>query len=97
MINIHGYKLVTYDTDNNKEFKELVLERLNSNYFTFKQQKRINESILKEYIKIFLYKDNTVMPVNKTSYLPNGYYERVKTSNSFYIDIINKTLLLLEI
>lgn len=97
MININDYKLVTYDTDKNKAFKELILKRLNCNYYTFEQRKRINESILEEYVKIFVYKNNTIMPVNKTNSIPSGYYERVKSKNLFYIDNINKAILLLEI
>lgn len=97
MENFKNHILVTYDTDKNKEFKELIFEKLVSNYYNFEFIKRISESFLKDFTKIFIYKDNTIMPVAPIGYLPSGYYERVKSKNISYIDKTNKTILLLEI
>ena len=96
-MNYNKLSLVTYDNDKNKDFKENIFNNLKSSSYMFSEIKRIKESTLKEYLKIFIYKDNTVMPVAPTSYLPKGYFERVKFQNAMYIDKNNKTILLIEL
>ena len=96
-MNYNKLSLVTYDNDKNKDFKENIFNNLKSSFYMFSEIKRIKESTLKEYLKIFIYIDNTVMPVAPTSYLPKGYFERVKFQNAMYIDKNNKTILLIEL
>lgn len=96
-MNFNKLSLVTYDKDMNKDFKENILNNLKSNTYTFSKSLRIKETKLKDYVKIFIYRDNTIMPVAPTPYLPTGYIERVKHENIIYIDNHNKTILLLEL
>ena len=52
-MNYNKLSLVTYDNDKNKDFKENIFNNLKSSFYMFSEIKRIKESTLKEYLKIF--------------------------------------------
>ena len=96
MQDFRNHILVTYDTDKNKAFKDTIFKRLITNHYKFEYLKRIKENTLKDFTKIFVYNDNTIMPVTPTSSLPYGYYERIKSNYTYYVDTNSKIILLLE-
>ena len=81
--------------ENIKGHKEYILEELkkyNSGDLNF-THKRINNKMIEEYTKYFVYKDNTFMAVKPSeSGYPSGYYDHVKQYN-YRVDHINKIIL----
>ena len=81
--------------ENIKGHKEYILKELkkyNSGDLKF-THKRINNKMIEEYTKYFVYKDNTFMSVKPSENgYPSGYYEHVKQYN-YKIDHINKIIL----
>lgn len=81
------------DIKGHKEYQLQHLELYNSNALNF-NKKRINNKMIEEYTKYFVYKDNTFMsvpPAKEGSY-PGGYYEHVRNYN-YKIDTANKVIL----
>lgn len=78
-----------------KGHKEYILEELkkyNSGDLNF-THKRINNKMIEEYTKYFVYKDNTFMAVKPSENgYPSGYYDHVKQYN-YRVDHINKIIL----
>ena len=78
-----------------KGHKEYIFEQLNkykSGDLNF-THKRINNKMIEEYTKYFIYKDNTFMAVKPSEDgYPSGYYEHVKQYN-YKVDHINKIIL----
>lgn len=96
-MNYYDLKIVTYNKDVQKKFKNEIVKNLNNNKYLFKEIKNLKEQYVRDFIKVFIYRDNTIMPVNKnTKPLPYGYYERLKSFNKKFIDIHNKIILLVE-
>ena len=81
--------------ENIKGHKEYILEELkkyNSGDLNF-THKRINNKMIEEYTKYFVYKDNTFMAVKPSeSGYPSGYYEHIKKYD-YKVDHINKVIL----
>ena len=81
--------------ENIKGHKEYILEELkkyNSGDLNF-THKRINNKMIEEYTKYFVYKDNTFMAVKPSeSGYPSGYYDHVKQYN-YRVDHVNKVIL----
>ena len=80
------------DIKGHKEYIFEQLEKYKSGDLNF-THKRINNKMIEEYTKYFVYKDNTFMAVkpSEISY-PSGYYEHVKQYN-YRVDHINKIIL----
>ena len=80
------------DIKGHKEYIFEQLEKYNSGDLNF-THKRINNKIIEEYTKYFIYKDNTFMSVKPSENgYPSGYYEHVKQYN-YKVDHINKIIL----
>ena len=81
--------------ENIKGHKEYILKELkkyNSGDLKF-THKRINNKMIEEYTKYFVYKDNTFMAVKPSENgYPSGYYEHIKQYN-YRVDHINKIIL----
>ena len=81
--------------ENIKGHKEYILKELkkyNSGDLKF-THKRINNKMIEEYTKYFVYKDNTFMAVKPSeSGYPSGYYDHVKQYN-YRVDHVNKVIL----
>ena len=81
--------------ENIKGHKEYIigeLKKYNSGDLNF-THKRINNKMIEEYTKYFVYKDNTFMSVKPSEDgYPSGYYEHVKQYN-YKVDHINKIIL----
>ena len=81
--------------ENIKGHKEYIFEQLEkykSGDLNF-THKRINNKMIEEYTKYFVYKDNTFMAVKPSeSGYPSGYYDHVKQYN-YRVDHINKIIL----
>ena len=68
------------------------LKKYNSGDLKF-THKRINNKMIEEYTKYFVYKDNTFMSVKPSENgYPSGYYEHIKQYN-YKVDHINKIIL----
>ncbi|MGL4802005.1 MAG: hypothetical protein ACRC18_07040 [Cetobacterium sp.] len=76
-----------------KEYQLQQLQIYNSNVLNF-NKRRINNKMIEEYTKYFVYNDNTFMsvPPAKDGSYPGGYYEHVRNYN-YKIDIVNKVIL----
>ena len=80
------------DIKGHKEYIFEQLEKYNSGDLNF-THKRINNKMIEEYTKYFVYKDNTFMAVKPSeSGYPSGYYDHVKQYN-YRVDHINKIIL----
>ena len=80
------------DIKGHKEYIFEQLEKYKSGDLNF-THKRINNKMIEEYTKYFVYKDNTFMAVKPSeSGYPSGYYEHVKQYN-YRVDHINKIIL----
>lgn len=81
--------------ENIKGHKEYIFEQLEkykSGDLNF-THKRINNKMIEEYTKYFVYKDNTFMAVKPSeSGYPSGYYDHVKQYN-YRVDHVNKVIL----
>lgn len=80
--------------NNIKGHKEYILEELkkyNSGALNF-THKRINNKMIEEYTKYFIYKNNTFMSVKPGKDYPSGYYEHVRSYN-YKVDHVNKIIL----
>lgn len=80
--------------NNIKGHKEYILEELkkyNSGALNF-THKRINNKMIEEYTKYFIYKNNTFMSVKPGKDYPSGYYEHVRKYN-YKVDHVNKIIL----
>ena len=81
--------------ENIKGHKEYIFEQLEkykSGDLNF-THKRINNKMIEEYTKYFVYKDNTFMAVKPSENgYPSGYYEHIKQYN-YKVDHINKIIL----
>lgn len=80
------------DIKGHKEYIFEQLEKYKSEDLNF-THKRINNKMIEEYTKYFVYKDNTFMAVKPSeSGYPSGYYDHVKQYN-YRVDHINKIIL----
>ena len=80
------------DIKGHKEYIFEQLEKYNSGDLNF-THKRINNKMIEEYTKYFVYKDNTFMAVKPSeSGYPSGYYEHIKQYN-YKVDHVNKVIL----
>ena len=80
------------DIKGHKEYIFEQLEKYKSGDLNF-THKRINNKMIEEYTKYFVYKDNTFMAVKPSeSGYPSGYYEHIKQYN-YRVDHINKIIL----
>ena len=80
------------DIKGHKEYIFEQLEKYKSGDLNF-THKRINNKMIEEYTKYFVYKDNTFMAVKPSeSGYPSGYYDHVKQYN-YRVDHINKIIL----
>lgn len=80
------------DIKGHKEYIFEQLEKYKSGDLNF-THKRINNKMIEEYTKYFVYKDNTFMAVKPSeSGYPSGYYEHIKKYD-YKIDHINKVIL----
>lgn len=80
------------DIKGHKEYIFEQLEKYKSGDLNF-THKRINNKMIEEYTKYFLYKDSTFMAVKPSENgYPSGYYEHIKQYN-YKVDHINKIIL----
>ena len=80
------------DIKGHKEYIFEQLEKYKSGDLNF-THKRINNKMIEEYTKYFVYKDNTFMSVKPSENgYPSGYYEHIKQYN-YKVDHINKIIL----
>ena len=80
------------DIKGHKEYIFEQLEKYKSGDLNF-THKRINNKMIEEYTKYFVYKDNTFMAVKPSeSGYPSGYYEHIKQYN-YKVDHVNKVIL----
>ena len=80
------------DIKGHKEYIFEQLEKYKSGDLNF-THKRINNKMIEEYTKYFVYKDNTFMAVKPSeSGYPSGYYDHVKQYN-YRVDHVNKVIL----
>ena len=80
------------DIEGHEEYQKEELKKYNSGDLKF-THKRINNKIIEEYTKYFVYKDNTFMSVKPSeSGYPSGYYDHIKQYN-YRVDHINKIIL----
>ena len=80
------------DIKGHKEYIFEQLEKYKSGDLNF-THKRINNKMIEEYTKYFVYKDNTFMAVKPSENgYPSGYYDHVKQYN-YRVDHINKIIL----
>ena len=80
------------DIKGHKEYIFEQLEKYKSGDLNF-THKRINNKMIEEYTKYFVYKDNTFMAVKPSENgYPSGYYEHIKQYN-YKVDHINKIIL----
>ena len=80
------------DIKGHKEYIFEQLEKYKSGDLNF-THKRINNKMIEEYTKYFLYKDSTFMAVKPSENgYPSGYYVHIKQYN-YKVDHINKIIL----
>lgn len=80
------------DIKGHEEYQKEELKKYNSGALSF-THKRINNKMIEEYTKYFIYKDNTFMSVEPSEAgYTSGYYEHVKKYN-YKVDHVNKIIL----
>lgn len=80
------------DIEGHEEYQKEELKKYNSGDLNF-THKRINNKMIEEYTKYFVYKDNTFMAVKPSENgYPSGYCEHIKQYN-YRVDHINKIIL----
>lgn len=80
------------DIKGHEEYQREELKRYTSGDLNF-THKRINNNMIDEYTKYFIYKDNTFMSVEPSEAgYTSGYYEHVKKYN-YKVDHVNKIIL----
>ena len=79
------------DIEGHEEYQKEELKKYNSGTLNF-THKRINNKMIEEYTKYFIYKDNTFMSVKPGKDYPSGYYDHVKKYD-YKIDHVNKVIL----
>lgn len=80
------------DIKGHEEYQREELKRYNSGALNF-THKRINNKMIEEYTKYFIYKDNTFMSVEPSEAgYTSGYYEHVRKYN-YKVDHVNKIIL----
>ena len=80
------------DIEGHEEYQKEELKRYNSGALNF-THKRINNKMIEEYTKYFIYKDNTFMSVKPSEAgYTSGYYEHVRKYN-YKVDHVNKIIL----
>ena len=77
--------------EGHEEYQKEQLKIYNSNTLKF-THKRINNKMIEEYTKYFVYKNNTFMSVKPGKNYPSGYYDHVRKYN-YKIDHANKIIL----
>ena len=68
------------DIEGHEEYQKEELKKYNSGALNF-THKRINNKMIEEYTKYFIYKDNTFMSVKPGKDYPSGYYDHVRKYN----------------
>ena len=79
------------DIEGHEEYQREELKKYNSGALNF-THKRINNKMIEEYTKYFIYKDNTFMSVKPGKDYPSGYYDHVRKYD-YKIDHVNKVIL----
>ena len=79
------------DIEGHEEYQKEELKKYNSGALNF-THKRINNNMIDEYTKYFIYKDNTFMSVKPGKDYPSGYYNHVRSYN-YKVDHVNKIIL----
>lgn len=79
------------DIEGHEDYQKEQLKIYNSGNLNF-THKRINNKMIEEYAKYFVYKDNTFMSVKPGKDYPSGYYDYVRKYN-YKIDHVNKVIL----
>lgn len=79
------------DIKGHEEYQKEELKKYTSGDLNF-THKRINNNMIDEYTKYFVYKDNTFMSVKPGKDYPSGYYDHVRKYN-YKIDHVNKVIL----
>ena len=79
------------DIEGHEEYQKEELKKYNSGALNF-THKRINNKMIEEYTKYFIYKDNTFMSVKPGKDYPSGYYDHVRKYD-YKIDHVNKIIL----
>lgn len=80
------------DIEGHEEYQKEELKKYNSGDLNF-THKRINNKMIEEYTKYFIYKDNTFMSVKPSEAgYTSGYYEHVRKYN-YKVDHVNKIIL----
>lgn len=79
------------DIEGHEEYQREELKKYNSGALNF-THKRINNKMIEEYTKYFIYKDNTFMSVKPGKDYPSGYYDHVRKYD-YKVDHINKIIL----
>lgn len=79
------------DIEGHEEYQKEELKKYNSGALNF-THKRINNNMIDEYTKYFIYKDNTFMSVKPGKDYPSGYYDHVRSYN-YKVDHVNKIIL----
>ena len=77
--------------EGHEEYQKEQLKIYNSNTLKF-THKRINNKMIEEYTKYFIYKNNTFMSVKPGKNYPSGYYDHVRKYD-YKIDHVNKVIL----
>ena len=79
------------DIEGHEEYQREELKKYKSGALNF-THKRINNKMIEEYTKYFIYKDNTFMSVKPGKDYPSGYYDHVRKYD-YKIDHVNKVIL----
>lgn len=80
------------DIEGHEEYQKEELKKYNSGALNF-THKRINNKMIEEYTKYFIYKDDTFMSVKPSEAgYTSGYYEHVRKYN-YKVDHVNKIIL----
>ena len=79
------------DIKGNEEYQKEQLKIYNSGALNF-THKRINNKMIEEYTKYFIYKDNTFMSVKPGKDYPSGYFDHVRKYN-YKVDHVSKVIL----
>lgn len=82
------------DIEGHEEYQKEELKKYNSGALNF-THKRINNKMIEEYTKYFIYKDNTFMSVKPGKDYPSGYYDHVRKYD-YKIDHVNKVILFID-
>ena len=77
--------------EGHEEYQKEQLKIYNSNTLKF-THKRINNKMIEEYTKYFVYKDNKFMSVKPGKNYPSSYYDHVRKYN-YKVDHVNKVIL----